>query len=120
MTGELASLQAEGFEKIRDGIITESIINTELARFEEHDNQKESLSRNMEYFFWVEMKRAINMDQANEEGANSYNIAEYQDPIDVKLNRVLSSKHLRGCCSNSHSISAPESRIRMITTAAAN
>jgi Fe-S-cluster containining protein len=95
VTGELASLQAEGFEKIRDGEITEAMVDAELARFGAHDPQKASLSSSMEYFFWVEMKRAINMDQANLEGANSYTMADYQDPIDVKLNRVLSSKNLR-------------------------
>ncbi|HET9532736.1 MAG TPA: hypothetical protein VFQ92_20445 [Blastocatellia bacterium] len=95
VTGELASLQAEGFERIRDGEITEAMVDAEMERFKEHDPQKATLSRNMEYYFWVEMKRAINMDQANLEGARSYDIAEYQDPIDVKLNRVLSSTYLR-------------------------
>jgi Fe-S-cluster containining protein len=95
VTGELASLQAEGFEKIRDGEITEAMVDAELARFGKHDPQKATLSCNMDYFFWVEMKRAINIDQANVEGANSYDMAVYQDSIDVKLNRVLSSKYLR-------------------------
>lgn len=95
VTGELASLQAEGFEKIRDGEITEELIDAELASFGKHDPQTATLSRNMQYFFWVEMKRAINMDQANLEGANSYEAADYQDPIDVKLNRLMSSKYLR-------------------------
>jgi Fe-S-cluster containining protein len=95
VTGELASMLAEGFEMIRDGQITEAMVDAEVARFGQHDPQKTTLSRNMEYYFWVEMKRALNPDQANLEGANSYAMADYQDPIDVKLNRVLSSKHLR-------------------------
>jgi Fe-S-cluster containining protein len=95
VTGELASMLAEGFEKIRDRQITEAMVDTEIARFRRHDPQKSTLSRNMQYYFWVEMKRAINMDQANLEGANSYAMDGYQDPIDVKLNRLLSTRHLR-------------------------
>lgn len=95
VTGELASLQAEGFEKLRNGEITEELIDAELARLGKHDSNTATLSANMEYFFWVEMKRALCMDQSNVEGANSYEAADYQDPIEMKLNRVLSSKFLR-------------------------
>lgn len=94
-TGELAALHAEGFEKLRDGQITEELVDAKLATFGKHDPQTAMLSVNMEYFFWLEMKRAINMDQANVEGANSYEAADYQDAIDVKLNRLLSSHYLR-------------------------
>ena len=94
-TGELASLLAEGFEKMRDGEITEETVDQELVRFGAHDFKESTLAQNMEYGFWVEMKCAINMDQANVEGSNSYDIADYQDPIDEKLNRVLSAKYLR-------------------------
>jgi Fe-S-cluster containining protein len=94
-TGELAALQAEGFEKLRDGKITEELVDAKLATFGKHDPQTATLSVNMEYFFWLEMKRAINMEQANVEGANSYEAADYQDPIEVKLNRLLSSHYLR-------------------------
>ena len=94
-TGELAALQAEGFEKLRDGEITEELVDAELATFGKHDPQTTTLSANLEYFFRVEMKRAVNMDQANAEGANSYEAHDYQDPINVKLNRLLSSKYLR-------------------------
>jgi Fe-S-cluster containining protein len=94
-TGELAALLAEGFEKVRDGEITEEIVEAELARFGKHNFETATLAASMEYSFWVEMKCAINMDQANVEGSNSYNMADYQDPIDEKLNRVLSTKYLR-------------------------
>jgi Fe-S-cluster containining protein len=94
-TGELASLLAEGFEKVRDGEITEDMIEAELARFSDHDFGAPSLASNMKYGFWLEMKCVINMDQANIEGSNSYNMADYQDPIDEKLNRILSAKYLR-------------------------
>lgn len=94
-TGELAALLAEGFEKVRDGEITDDIVERELARFTEHDFAKSSLSENTEYGFWVELKCALHMGEANCEGSNSYDISKYQDPIDDKLNRVLSSKYLR-------------------------
>jgi Fe-S-cluster containining protein len=95
VTGELAALQAEGFEKVRDGEITEELVDAKLATFGQHDPQRAALSVNMEYFFWLEMKRALNMDRANVEGANSYEARDFQDPIDIKLNRLLSSKYLR-------------------------
>lgn len=94
-TGELASLLAEGFEKVRDGAITEEMVDSELARFGHHDFGTSTLADNMAYSFWIEMKCVLNMDQANIEGANSYDLTDYQDPIDEKLNRVLSAKYLR-------------------------
>jgi Fe-S-cluster containining protein len=94
-TGELASLLAEGLEKIRDGEITDERVDAELAKFGAHDSETATLAENMAYFFWVEMKCAVNMEQANIEGSNSYEMTDYQDPIDEKLNRVLSTKYLR-------------------------
>jgi Fe-S-cluster containining protein len=94
-TVESASLYAEGFEKVRDGEITEALVDAELDRFGNHDFWAAPLAQNMEYSFWVEMKRALKMEQANIEGANSYAIADFQDPIDEKLNRLLSKKNLR-------------------------
>lgn len=94
-TVESASLYAEGFEKVRDGEITEAAVDAELDRFANHDFWAAPLAESMEYSFWLEMKRAINLEQANIEGANSYNISEFQDPIDEKLNRLLSKKNLR-------------------------
>jgi Fe-S-cluster containining protein len=94
-TGELASLLAEGFEKVRDGEITDERVDAELARFGAHDFEASTLAENMAYYFWAEMKCVVNLDQANVEGSNSYAMADYQDPIDEKLNRVLSSKYLR-------------------------
>lgn len=94
-TGELASLLAEGFEKVRDGEITHEIVDTALAKFDGYDFTTSSLAESMEHNFWIEMKCVLNMDQANVEGSNSYILADYQDPIDEKVNRVLSSKYLR-------------------------
>lgn len=94
-TGELAALLAEGYEKVRDGEITKEMADTQLSRFGEYDPASASASGSMEYAFWFEMKRVLNMERANVEGSRSYDAAEYQDPIDEKLNRVLSAKYLR-------------------------
>lgn len=95
VTGELAALLAEGFEQVRDGEITEEMVDAALAHFGAHDAVTARASVSMTYNFWLEMKRVINMEQANSEGAQSYDMAAYQDPIDEKLNRVLSAKYLR-------------------------
>jgi Fe-S-cluster containining protein len=94
-TGELAALLAEGFEKVRDGEITEAMVDSQLARYEGPDISSATIAESFEYSFWVEMKCALNLDQANIEGSNSYDMAAYQDSIEKKLNRVISSKYLR-------------------------
>lgn len=95
ITGEVASLLAEGFEKARDGEITAEMVDERLARFGAHDFSTASAAESMEFTFWMEMKRVLNSEQANTEGAKSYRMSDYQDPIDEKLNRVLSAKYLR-------------------------
>ena len=94
-TGELAALLAEGYEKVRDGEITGEMADAQLARFGGHDFSSAGAAESMEYAFWFEMKRVLNMERANVEGSASYDAAGYQDPIDEKLNRVLSAKYLR-------------------------
>jgi Fe-S-cluster containining protein len=94
-TGELASLLAEGFEKVRDGEITDELVDKNLARFAAHDWDTAPLRDSFEFNFWLEMKRVLHPDEANDEGARSYRMSDYQDPIDEKLNRVLSSRFLR-------------------------
>src|SRR5919202_3927554 len=94
-TVESAAALAEGFEKVRDGEITEAMAEAQLEQFGHQDVWTTRLAQGMEYSFWVEMKRAIRMEQANLEGANSYEMADFQDPIDEKLNRLLSKKNLR-------------------------
>ncbi|MBI5866950.1 MAG: hypothetical protein HZB43_01440 [candidate division Zixibacteria bacterium] len=94
VTGELAASQAEGYELIRDSKITANIVNEELKRLGRvgpHD----SLSRVWRAAYWSEMLRALDPDRANNEGADSYTISEYQDPLDEKLNRLLSARNLR-------------------------
>lgn len=95
ITGEVASLLAEGFEKVRDREITEEMVDERLARFDTHDFSNAGVSESMEFTFWMEMKRALNVEQSNTEGARSYRMADYQDPINEKLNRVLSARYLR-------------------------
>src|SRR5947209_2644642 len=69
--------------------------DAQLARFRRHDPSSARASESMEYAFWFEMKRVLDMERANVEGGRSYKAADYQDPIDEKLNRVLSAKYLR-------------------------
>jgi hypothetical protein len=94
-TGELAALLTEGFEKVRDGEITEEMVNAQLLPYEGRDLSNATIAEHFEYSFWAEMKCVLNLEQANIEGSQSYNMADYQDPIDEKLNRVISSKYLR-------------------------
>src|SRR5262249_37085498 len=94
-TGEIAALLAAGFEKVRDGEITREMADARLAQFEKHDFKAAPVARSLEYGFWVEIRCAIDVDEANFEGANSYDITRLQDPIDEKLNRALSARNLR-------------------------
>lgn len=94
-TGELAALLAEGYEKVRDGEITKEMAEAQLARLRSHDLSQARAPESMEYAFWFEMRRVLDMERANVEGGRSYRAADYQDPIDEKLNRVLSAKYLR-------------------------
>lgn len=94
-TGELAALLAEGYEKVREGEITAEVVDGRLARLRGHDPSSAPAAESMEYAFWCEMRRALDIERANVEGGRSYDAGEYQDPIDEKLNRVLSAKHLR-------------------------
>lgn len=95
LTGELAALLAEGYEKVRDGEITEALADAHLSGCGDGDLQSKTLAQELEQSFWVEMKRAANVGRANNEGANSYDMAGYQDPIEQKMNRLLSKKHRR-------------------------
>ncbi len=94
-TGELATLQAEGFEQIRDGKITADLVATELKQIGAVDEATAPMSVQLEYSFWIEMRRALDVEAANREGVKSFDLEAYQDPIDEKLNRMLSSAWLR-------------------------
>lgn len=94
-TGELASIIAEGYEKIRDGELTAEVVSARLARLGGHDSSSAPAHESMEYAFWCEMRRALDPERANAEGGRSYDPRAYQDTIDEKLNRMLSAKYLR-------------------------
>ena len=94
VTGELAGLLATGLEKIRDGEITASTTKRHLDSIDA-SSDKVTVAQSLAHAFWAELNRAANMDAANLEGGASYEMSDYQDSIDEKLNRLLSSKHLR-------------------------
>jgi Fe-S-cluster containining protein len=94
-TGELAALQAHAFEMIRDGKVTLRVAEAERQRLRPLLAADAPMSAWLEYATWTEAWRALQMDETNEEGVNSYRVAEYQDPIDEKLNRLLSKQRLR-------------------------
>lgn len=95
VTGELAALLAEGYEKVRDGEITNARVDAELNSVREEADHDVTLSKKLDRWFWAEMKRALSFESANVEGSNSYDMSEFQDPIDQKLNRVLSATYVR-------------------------
>ncbi|HSB08636.1 MAG TPA: YkgJ family cysteine cluster protein [Blastocatellia bacterium] len=95
VTGEMAVLLAEGYEKIGNREITEPRVDDELSQVVDSETSEPTLATTMKRWFWGEMRRALNLEPANIEGSNSYEIVEFQDPIDAKLNRVLSSKYVR-------------------------
>lgn len=93
-SGELATSYADGYEGIRDGEITADQAEAGCKRLENQPD-KDLLSWRWQYAFWSEMRRATDIERANNEGAKSYAIEDYQDPIDEKLNRLLSKRFLR-------------------------
>jgi Fe-S-cluster containining protein len=94
-TGELASLLAHAFEMIRDGRITLDEARAQRERLRPLLSDDAPMSAWLEYALWTEAVRALQVDEVNEEGARSYDAAAYQDPIDMKIDRLLSKQHLR-------------------------
>jgi len=94
VTGELAVVLSQGLEMVRQGKITTELLESNRKRLQPAKDG-ESLATKWQYAFWSEMRRALDIEQANNEGANSYPITEYQDPLDEKLSRLLSKRHLR-------------------------
>jgi hypothetical protein len=94
VAGELATMQAEAFEMLRNGRINREEID---ERYRELDATRDrpSLARSWQFAFWAEMRRASDITAANEEGAAGFEIADYQDPIDEKVNRMLSKQNVR-------------------------
>jgi Fe-S-cluster containining protein len=94
-TGELAVLHAHMFEMIRDGRVSLDLAHARRERLRPLLTPEAPMSAWLEYAVWTEAVRALRHDEANEEGANSYAIADYQDPLDEKIDRLLSKQRLR-------------------------
>lgn len=95
-TGELATLQAHGFEAIRDGLITSTSAKVELERADaDLQDRPDSAPILLRRAFWTEMRRALHAGECNEEGARSFDPAPWQDPLPEKVDRLLSRRHLR-------------------------
>ncbi|MBX3746471.1 MAG: hypothetical protein KF833_14280 [Verrucomicrobiae bacterium] len=95
-TGELAALQAQGFEWIRDGRVESARARRELDRAEQNlARSPGSAPALLARAFWLELWRALHPDACNVEGAANFPLHDWQDPLPGKLNRLLSRRHLR-------------------------
>ena len=94
VAGELATMQSEGLEMLRDNRITAEEIERRRRELEA-GARGPSLAITWQYAFWSEMRRAADIAAANEEGAAGFDISAYQDPVDEKVNRLLSKRNLR-------------------------
>lgn len=95
-TGELAVLQAQGFEWIRDGLVDAARARRELDRAGQAVSRSpDSAPALLARAFWMELWRALHPDACNAEGAANFPIRAWQDPLPEKLNRLLSRRHLR-------------------------
>lgn len=93
-TGEMAVLQAIGYEAVRDGLVDLAEAERRLAACEPRGDD-EPLSVSWRRAHWLELRRALQPEAANHEGAADPRLAALQDPVEDKLNRLLSSPRLR-------------------------
>ena len=93
-TGEMAVLQAIGYEAVRDRAVDADAVERQLADCGAA-TQDEPLGTGWRRGFWLEMRRALQPELANHEGAAAPRLAELQDAIDAKINRLLSTPNLR-------------------------
>jgi len=93
-TGEMAVLQAIGYEALRDGRIDRDEAERRLAASGPVGDD-EPLAASWQRAFWGEMRRAVQPEAANFEGAADSRLADFQDPIAVKIDRLLSTANLR-------------------------
>lgn len=93
-TGDMAVLQAIGYEALRDGQVDAAAVERQLAACGDASDD-EALGTRWRRAFWLEMRRALQPEAANHEGAGQPRLAELQDPIDSKINRLLSTPNLR-------------------------
>lgn len=93
-TGETAIVLTDGYEAIRDGALTLDAVDAELAALGAA-TPGDGFATRWRRAFWSEMRRALRVDDANIDGAADPGLAALQDPLDAKLDRVLSSRNLR-------------------------
>ena len=93
-TGEMAVLQAIGYEAVRDRAVDADAVERHISNCGVA-TEDEPLGTSWRRGFWLEMRRALQPEVANHEGAAEPRLAELQDGIDVKINRLLSTPNLR-------------------------
>jgi Fe-S-cluster containining protein len=93
-TGEMAVLQAIGYEALRDGRVTGAEAARRLAALPPPE-PGEALSLSWQRALWVELRRAAAPDAANAEGAAEPGLAAHQDALELKIDRLLSTPNLR-------------------------
>ncbi|WP_088285860.1 YkgJ family cysteine cluster protein [Ideonella sp. A 288] len=93
-TGEMAVLQAIGYEAVRDGAVDVDEVERRLAGCGPRGDD-EPLSVAWRRAQWLELRRALQPEAANHEGAADPRLAAMQDAVDDKLNRLLSTPRLR-------------------------
>ena len=93
-TGETALTLTDGYEAVRDGELALDAVDAQLAALGPA-SPDDGLATLWQRAFWHEMRRALRLDEANEEGAYDPDLASRQDAIDAKLDRLLSTRHLR-------------------------
>lgn len=93
-TGEMAVLQATGYEALRDRAVDADAVERHLADCGPAA-EDEPLGASWRRAFWVEMRRALQPDAANHEGAAEPRLAGLQDAMADKINRLLSTPNLR-------------------------
>ena len=93
-TGEMAVLQAIGYEAVRDRAVDADAVERHLADCGAA-TADEPLGGSWRRAFWLEMRRALQPEAANHEGAAEPRLAGLQDAMADKINRLLSTPNLR-------------------------
>ncbi len=94
-TGELAAIHSRALLLAASGRVSIAEADQALAQFGGLDPATAPIGNQLEFAFWTEVRRALDIESANTESANTFDISAYQDPIDAKLNRLLSTANLR-------------------------
>lgn len=94
-TGELASITARAYLLVRDRQVTLEQAEAALQSLLPAEAHATPIGAQLELAFWTEVRRALDVDATNNEPAAWIDPAVHQDALDVKLNRVLSTRNLR-------------------------